>query len=400
MRGNRKLERCHYFGEDNIMLEKLGIKRIINASGTLTVLGGNRLAPGAIEAMREVYGRFVDMEVLSENAGRYIADLVGAADAYITGGASSGLVLSISAAMTGGDIEKMAMLPFTDGLRNRVIVQQSHTVGNPYYHIIDIPGARLNIVGGKGNIHPSDIRDAIDEETAAIVHFLYEPQDGEVPLSKVIDIAHEKNIPVIVDAAAELPPSDNLKKIVQSGADIVIFSGGKDIGAPSDTGVIMGSKRGMIQDCRKLGPLSYLYSKGERRTFIGRPMKVSKEDIMAFTAAFEAYLATNHNERLSFMDRMSDRILKGMQEEYPNLKMEKSTLESNQRIRPVTVPKIRIALQAGMADACTDILKRSEPAVYVYSIDDDLYINTQCLLEEEVDPLIQALLTAFRRLNV
>lgn len=382
------------------MLDKIGVKAIINASGTLTVLGGNRLVPEALEAIKEVSNVFVNMEELSTIAGKFISELIGAGDAFITAGAASGLILTVSAAITKGDPEMMANLPITEGLRNRVIIQHSHTMGNPYYHLIELSGAKLQVVGRETGITVDEIRNAIGEQTAAIVHFLFEPQDNEVPLSDIINIAHSNGIPVIVDAAAELPPSENLKNIIKSGADVVVFSGGKDIGAPSNTGIIIGRDKEIIQNCRKLGPLSYLNVKGEKRTFIGRPMKVSKEDIVAFVAAFERYLTTDHYARIGLMDKIADKIMKEIKKEFPALFIEKFTTKPNQRVRPVTVPKLRISLPLGIAEKCTEMLKKCDPPIYVYTSDRDIYINTQCLLEQEVEPLVRTIVSVLKELKI
>jgi seryl-tRNA(Sec) selenium transferase len=107
-----------------------------------------------------------------------------------------------------------------------VVVQYPHTVGNPYVYFINIPGGKLRITGSPRGVSESDIRGALNDKTAAILHFQYEPQGGEVTLSKVIEIAREFNIPVIVDAAAELPPLINLTRFIRMGADLVVFSWG------------------------------------------------------------------------------------------------------------------------------------------------------------------------------
>jgi Selenocysteine synthase [seryl-tRNASer selenium transferase] len=125
------------------ILERLGVRRIVNACGTLTVLGGNRVSPSVIEAMREVAESFVDMNELLIKSGEYVARLLNVPGALITSGAGAGLVLAVASAITGGDVEKMSRLPFTEGMRNEVVVQYPHTVGNPYVYFINIPVVNL-----------------------------------------------------------------------------------------------------------------------------------------------------------------------------------------------------------------------------------------------------------------
>jgi selA-related pyridoxal phosphate-dependent enzyme, putative len=288
------------------ILERLGVRRVINACGTLTVLGGNRVSPSVIEAMREVAESFVDMNELLIKSGEYVARLLNVPGALITSGAGAGLVLAVASAITGGDVEKMSRLPFTEGMRNEVVVQYPHTVGNPYVYFINIPGGKLKVVGSPGRVTEDDIKNAMSEKVAAVVHFQYEPQEGELPLSRVIEIAHDHGVPVIVDAAAELPPVTNLTRFIKMGADLVVFSGGKDIGAPNDTGLILVNNLKLLEACRLLGPFSYINVNGQVRVFIGRAMKISKEDIVAFVAALENYVKVNHEERLRVMNELAD----------------------------------------------------------------------------------------------
>jgi len=378
------------------MLEKLGIHEIINASGTLTVLGGNRLVPEALEAIIEVSDKFIDMEKLSINAGKYIAELVNASDAFITSGAAAGIVIAISAVMTKGDQSKMSMLPSTEGIKNKIIVQYPHTINNPYLHLVDIPGAKIKIVGGQSGVKKEDIQEAIDDDVAGILHFFYEPQDNELPLEEVLAIAHEHKIPLILDAAAELPPATNLKKFIGFGCDVVIFSGGKDIGAPSDTGVILANDKIIIDNCRKIGPWSYLKVDDSERVFIGRALKVSKEDLVAFVAAFEKYLKTDHKARLARMNSMADMIITSLKSNFPKLDVEKITFKPGERVRPVNIPKVAILLPGEMASKCMEDLKSGNPEIYTYVKEDRLYINTQCLLDSEVETVISRILSILR----
>ena len=382
------------------MLEKLGIHGIINASGTLTILGGNRLVPEALEAIIEVSDKFIDMEELSINAGRYVAKLVNASDAFITSGAAAGIVIAIGAIMTEGDPSKMSRLPFTEGMKNKIIVQYPHTINNPYLHLVDIPGARIKIVGGQSGVKKEDIQEAIDDDVAGILHFFYEPQNNELPLEEVLAIAHEHKIPLILDAAAELPPATNLKKFIGLGCDVVIFSGGKDIGAPNDTGVILANDKNFIDNCRKIGPWSYLKVDSIERVFIGRALKMSKEDVVAFVAAFEKYLKTDHEARLARMNSIADLIITSLQSNFPNLDVEKIIFNPGERIRPANIPKVAIHLPGGMALKCMEDLKSENPAIYTYVKEDRLYLNTHCLRDSEVDTVISRLLYILRlRLN-
>src|SRR5579872_738336 len=233
----------------DFVIKELGIKPVINCAGTLTVLGGNTVDPEIIDAMKEAAGSFFDMPELHRKAGEYIAGLLGVEDAFIVNGAEAGIVLSLAACMTRGDISNMVKLPGTGGMKDEVLVQSLHR--NMYDYPLGFTGAKIVEVGSESGTNGEDFEKAITNQTVATVYFVYDPKKGVLPLPEVSRICHERNIPVIADAAAELPPKENLTWFLKQGADLVVFSGGKDIGAPNDTGLIVGRKD-LVSACRGL----------------------------------------------------------------------------------------------------------------------------------------------------
>ncbi|MEM3479456.1 MAG: aminotransferase class V-fold PLP-dependent enzyme [Candidatus Bathyarchaeia archaeon] len=215
--------------------DELGVKRVINAMGTYTFLGGSVILPEAIKAMSEAAKAFVNMDELQKRAGEIIAEITGAEAACVTSGAAAGLVLAVAACMTGDDPEKMAKIPYIDFPRNEVIVPAIQD--NPYVRNLAIPCAKIVKVGSEQGYTPEDIERAINERTVAIAFIFFTSKKGcdLEALKEVVKIGKKHNIPVIVDAAAELPPFENLRDIVATGADLVVFSGGKDIRGPNDT---------------------------------------------------------------------------------------------------------------------------------------------------------------------
>jgi len=123
------------------MLEELGVRRVVNATGVLTVLGGSVIDDEVFRAMEEVSKIYVDVPELQEKAGEYLSKLIGVEAAFVTAGAAAGLVLSMAACMTHGNQEKMALLPKTDGMKNEVIVQKLHR--NMYDYNLTLAGARI-----------------------------------------------------------------------------------------------------------------------------------------------------------------------------------------------------------------------------------------------------------------
>lgn len=358
------------------MLEELGVKPVINAAGTLTVLGGCLVDDEVLEAMREAAKVYVDMSELHNKAGAFIAKLTGAEAAYVSAGAAAGLVLSVAACMTRGNADLMGKLPRSDGMKSEVIVQKVHR--NMYDHNLELAGATIRAIGSENGTAPEDLENAINDKTAAIVYFVYDPQERVLPLSAVIEISHTRGIPVIVDAAAELPPKENLLKFVRMKADLVLFSGGKDIGAPNDTGLILG-KRELVELCMRLGPQSYEKTDSKLRVYIGRPMKTGKEDIVAITVAVKKYLDTDHEQRMQEWEKKTQYMVQRLSK-CEALKVRR-VIPGFGHNRPACIPRVEVEFLGGpiSADELATELKNGVLPIYTYTMNGKLYLNPQCL---------------------
>ncbi|MEM3714624.1 MAG: aminotransferase class V-fold PLP-dependent enzyme [Nitrososphaeria archaeon] len=365
--------------------KELGVKRIINGCGTYTILGGSRIRSNVIKAMANASKSFVDMIELHKKAGEYIAKVTGAEAAYITTGAAAGMFLSIIACITEGDEEKIRQYPDLTGMKNEVIIQTPHQFCK-YYKVFRYAGARPVFVGSNEKVKPEDIENAINKETAAIAYFVFDPQPEVVSLNQVIEIAHKYSIPVIVDAASELPPIENLRKFINIGADLVIFSGGKDIGGPNDTGIICGKKK-LIDTCFKLGPYNY-----EDDIFIGRILKVSKEDVAGLLTALNNYLKSDEQSRIKKWERQADFMIKELNK-IQGVEAKK-VYPITRHPRPACVPRVQLTLnnKKGMdANKIMYKLASYEPPIRVYTVDNKIYINPQCLTWNEVKIILNAL---------
>ncbi len=358
------------------MKEELGVSPVINCAGNLTVLGGNVVDEEVIDAMKEAARSFFDMPELHRKAGEYIARLIGVEDAYIVNGGEAGIVLSLAACMTHGDIDRMVMLPLAEGAKREVVVQSLHR--NMYDYPLKFTGAKIVEAGNKSGTTREDFMRAITDQTVASVYFVYDPQEGVLPLQEVAAICHEQNISVIADAAAELPPKENLTKLLKLGADLVVFSGGKDIGAPNDTGIVLGRKD-LVSACRILGPHSYLPYKSGTHVFIGRPMKTSKEDVFAFVTAFKKYLVSDEKARLAEWERKADYFVNELGKFANTRKVSKMYYGPGQP-RPSCVPKVELELFNGVsAEEILETLKQGEPSIVTYVRQGKLYLNMQCI---------------------
>ena len=189
------------------------------------------MAPEAVEAMREAAQWSVALEELQEKAGAYLTEVTGSEAGYVTCGAAAGLQLAAAACLAGLDIRKMNQLPDTTTMPNEIVVQRCHR--NAYDHALRSAGAKLVEVGQLGSPTGSyvaswNIEAAIHSQTVA-VHWVDMAVQGAVSLEDTVAVAHRHRLPVIVDAAAALPPVENLRRFVAAGADLVAFSGGKAI---------------------------------------------------------------------------------------------------------------------------------------------------------------------------
>jgi D-glucosaminate-6-phosphate ammonia-lyase len=272
---------------------KLGVRPVIHGSGTTTRYGGSLLRPEALEAMREASQALVNIDELNEAAGAAIARMLGAESAFVTAGASSGLILQTAACIAGADPAKITRLPDTRGMRNEIVIQRAHRFA--YDQAYRVAGGVLVEIGLARRTQPFELEDAITDRTAAVAHLIspFTNPPGILPLDQVIAIAHRRGVPVIVDAASMLPPRENLTKFLCLGADLVSFSGGKGIRGPQSTGILAGRRDLVHAATLNASPNQAL----------GRAAKTSKEEIAGLVTALELFMA---EDEASEMKRYTD----------------------------------------------------------------------------------------------
>ena len=295
--------------------EQLGIRTIINAKGASTRVSGGILAPEVADAMRDASRHCVDMWEIQGRASEIIANLTGAEAAIVTSGAAAGLLLGTAACIAGLDPTKMNRLPDTSGMKDQVVMARSHR--NFYDHAVRTAGAKLVEVGIADRFSGAGVRDAeaweiaaaITEKTAAI---LYLAQPNSRPaLGQVVKVAQAAGVPVLVDAASQLPPAENLRRFIDEGADLVTFSGGKAIGGPQSSGILCGRRelvasaalQCLDQDLffEQWTPPPSLIEKsdipGLPHHGIGRPCKAGKEEIAGLLTALRLFVADDAQAR-------------------------------------------------------------------------------------------------------
>jgi L-seryl-tRNA(Ser) seleniumtransferase len=268
--------------------ERLGVRRIINADATLTRLGGSVMSQEVLDAMQDAAGSFVDIHELQQVVGRRLAELTHNEAAYVSTGAAAGIVLATLAAMNRGDLETIARAIETgESPRDEVIVQRAHRI--PYDPAIRLAGSRIVDIGNRLQTFPWELEGAITPRTAMVffaagIHLA----PGALPLEEVVAIAHGHGVPVVVDAAAQLPPTENLWRYTRElGADLAIFSGGKDLHGPQASGLMVGSE----------AMIAAVAVNGSPYQRLARPMKVGKEEMIGLLTAVERYVEVDWRER-------------------------------------------------------------------------------------------------------
>jgi D-glucosaminate-6-phosphate ammonia-lyase len=254
--------------------ESLGVKPVINATGTFTALGGSVMPPEVVAAWVEASKSFVDLVELHDKASAKIAKLLGVEAALITTGAAGALFLGTAAAITRGDPKLVARLPDTTGMKNEVILQKAHR--SCYDNQLTGVGAKLVTVETA-----ADVAKAVNERTSLMFFMNYMEAEGKIRRAEWVELARQHQIPTLNDAAADVPPVSRLADYAKTGFDLVAVSGGKAMRGPNDTGLLLGRKDLIAAAKRNANP---------NCGTIGRMMKVGKEDMAALVAAVERFV--------------------------------------------------------------------------------------------------------------
>lgn len=278
--------------------QELGVSPVLNAAGTLTMLGGNTPSDNVRSLMDESEEYYVYIGDLITSVGNKIASMLDVEAATVTSGCASALTLAAAACMTGNDPAKIEKIPDVTGMRHEFIIQKQLRV--KYDRCLTLTGGKLVEVGDTQQTKPEHIEAAIGINTAAI-HYLAVPQPeqlpGALPLEEVIEIGHSHGIPIIVDAASRVYPIHELSQYVKMGADLVAY-GAKYFGSVSSSGILTGRKD-LVDSAASQGFANFETS--TLRTF-GRPMKLDRQEIIAVYAALKEWLSMNHEDRFALYE--------------------------------------------------------------------------------------------------
>jgi D-glucosaminate-6-phosphate ammonia-lyase len=387
--------------------QRLGLRTAINAKGPATRLSGGIMRVEVAAAIAEASQHCIDIAELQAKASAAIAAATGAEAGYVASGAAACLLLGTAACVAGLEPSLMARLPDTTGMKDEVVVVRSQR--NFYDHAVRAAGVRLVEVGlpdryagaGVRDAEPWEIADAISPRTAAVFYVAH--RFARPSLSEVVAVAHAAGVPVLVDAAAELPPQANLRRFIAEGADLVAFSGGKAIGGPQASGMLCG-RRDLIMSAalqhldldifwQQWSPPAALIDKARLRGIpqhgIGRPCKVGKEEIVGLLTALDLFVAegdaARHRRWLALMQELA--------QGFAGLPGTSVTTHDFDNVEEVPTVALALAPEAGIdALALVIALQDGDPAVHVDpgSVDRGLIgFNPICLQAADVPRLVE-----------
>ena len=348
--------------------KELDVTPVINAGVTMTFLSGSLMLPEVLEAINSTSHDFANMYELQDKVGGKIAEMLHVEAAMVTSGASCAIVLGTAAAITGTDQSKIKQLPNLPGARPEVIMQKTHRY--LFDQAVSTTGAKIVEVDG-----PEGMETAINSNTVMALFFNASEKKSSITHEEFVRIAKKHNIPTFIDAAADVPPVENLFKFQKMGFDLVTFSGGKMIHGPQSAGLLLGRK-----DLITAARLNHSPNEAP----IGRPMKVNKEEMFGMYAALKAYLEKDHHKEWDDWLQRAKRI--------------------GNKLETVSTVKTEVVVNPGPANAFPSLfvswdqtkiktkpkdvlvaLKSGTPSIVANRHDDTLIIGVVLLRPDQID---------------
>ena len=356
------------------LFEKHQLRRVINACGKMTHLAGAIVLPEIAEAAAESFKHFFVLDELQAAAGRVIANAAGAESGCVTACTAAGITLGVAASMTGNSLPRVLQLPDASGMPNRVLIQKGHCVnyGNPITQCIRLAGAVPVEVGTINRCLLEELRYELEKGgVASIVHVEshHAVRYGWVKLPEVAELAHEFNVPVIVDGAAQ---DQRLRELIADGADLVLTSAHKYL-CSTTGGVVAGRK--------ELVDAVYLQNRG-----IGRPMKAGKEAIIGAMAALEF----RENQDMSAWTAEQDRKVQLVLDQLADIPGVTLSVDADPNGCPFSRARLTLdpAVAKHSAASLRDVLIDGDPTIYLRAHHaDEGYVNVDAIemTDEEIE---------------
>jgi L-seryl-tRNA(Ser) seleniumtransferase len=332
-------------GKNRDYFKDLGVRPFINAAGTYTAMTASLMPPEVIDAIEYASKHFVMLDDLHDKVGQRIATLVKSEGAMVTAGAASALTLGTAGVLTGMDRDKMVELPDLSRMKSEVIIQKAHRFG--YDHAIRNCGVKLVEVETA-----EDLERAVNPKTAMMLFYNNNNKEGKIQDEEFVRLGKKHNVPTFNDAAADVPPVENLWKYTAMGFDLVAISGGKGIRGPQSAGMLLG-KKDLIAAARLNAP--------PNGNTVGRGMKVNKEEMLGMLAALELYLAKDHAAEYRDFEKRAELIQKSVAA-VPGVKAEIFVPEVANHVPHVRVTWDSAALGIKAAEAVKALLD-GEPSI-------------------------------------
>jgi len=324
---------------------ELGVRPFINAAGTYTAMTASLMPEEVMDAIAYASKHYVMLDELHDRVGERIARLVKAEAAMVTSGAASALTLGTAAVLTGTDRQKIVDLPNLAHMKSEVIIQKSHRFG--YDHAVRNCGVRLVEVETR-----EELEAAVNDKTAMMLFYNNNNKEGRIQDREFVELGKKHRIPTFNDAAADVPPVENLWNYTAMGFDLVTFSGGKGIRGPQSAGLLLGRKD-LIAAARLNAP--------PNGNTVGRGMKVNKEEMLGMLVALELYVEKDHDKEMREFEKRAEEIRKAATS-VPGVKAEIFVPEVANH-----VPHVRItwdSVPSGLdAEAVVKALKDGEPSI-------------------------------------
>lgn len=364
---------------------------MINASATLTALGGSLMPPPVIKAMADAAGQFVDLHELHARVGERLASLTCNEAAYVTSGAAAAITLTVASCVG----EPGQAFP----VDSEVVMFASQR--NGYDYAARLTGARIVEIG------PSveELQAALVRRPACVLWFAgAHYATGALPVEEVVRVAAEVadgggatagiglgRVPVIVDAAAQIPPVSSLWRFTtEVGADAVLFSGGKGLRGPQSSGLVLG-RRWIVDRCR---------AHASPYQEIGRGMKVGKEELLGLLAAVEWTLEQDEAALLAGYEQIVDRWIVGLQN-LPGVEVKRGY--PSEAGQPHSRAVVRLSTTSGWTrDELISALWDGEPRIAVGTVgveEDEIALNPQTVEAGEEVVVLDALVRLLRRVG-
>jgi L-seryl-tRNA(Ser) seleniumtransferase len=297
------------------------------------------------------------LDELHDKVGERIATMLHCEAAMVTSGAASALTLGTAAVLTGTDRQKIVDLPDLAKMKSEVIIQKSHRFG--YDHAVRNCGVRLVEVETR-----EDLERAVNNRTAMMLFYNNNNPEGRIRDEEFVQLGKKHGIPTLNDAAADVPPVDNLWKYTKMGFDLVAFSGGKGLRGPQSAGLLLGRKD-LIAAARLNAP--------PNGNTVGRGLKVNKEEMLGILAALDRYLAKDHAAERREFDARAEAIRSGVAP-VPGVKAEIFVPEVANH-----VPHVKISWDAAAKgltpNEAVNALRAGEPSIGTRSEGDALVIG-------------------------